>query len=87
MVTVKAVIFANRTAFEGVETAVFNYLITNNKNIDSTVVKRWSNGIDSTDDSKVLMVVDDRVLDFPWNPHAVVDVSINDPKWFPDPNI
>jgi hypothetical protein len=85
MATVKGVIFANRQAFDGVQTSVFNYLLAQDTDgkIDRTVVKQWSLGIDSTDDTKVLMLVDERVMDFPWNPHAVVDINTDDPKWFP----
>jgi hypothetical protein len=87
MATIKGVIFANRTAFNGVQGAVYNYLLANTKGIDTSVVKQWSLGIDSTDDTKVLMVVDERVMDYPWNPHAVVDINTDDPKWFPQNEI
>jgi len=80
MATFKAVIFANRTAFEGVETSVFNFYKA--KYGDVGLTNKWSNGIDSLNDTKVLMPVDERVLDYNWNPHAVVDVSTDDTKWF-----
>ena len=81
MATFKGIIFANRTAFEGMETAIFNYFKAKYSAIGIT--KKWSNGIDSLDDSKVLMPLDERVLDYPsFNPHTVVDVDTNDEKWF-----
>ena len=89
MATIKGVIFANQQAFEGTQTAVFNYLIAQDTEgkIDKTDVEQWSLGTDSTDDAKVLMIVDDRVMGFPWNPHAIVDIDTTDPKWFPPSNI
>jgi len=80
MATFKGVIFANRQAFQGVETAVWNHYKAKYPN--KGVTSKWSNGIDSLNDNKVLMQVDERVMDFPWNPHAVVDVDITDTKWF-----
>lgn len=86
MATFKAVIFANRTAFEGVETSVFNFYKAKYPKIGLT--NKWSKGIDSLNDTKVLMPVDERVLDYNWNPHAVVDIETTDPKWFSqDPEI
>lgn len=84
MATFKGVIFANRNAFEGVQTAVWNYFKAKEKKLDLNVVKAWSKGIDSTDDSKVLMPIDERVEDYPWNPHAIVDIDTSDEKWFPN---
>ena len=81
MATFKGIIFANRTAFEGMETAVFNYYKT--KHPDYGVTVRWSEGVNSLDDDKVLMQLDERVLDYPsFNPHTVVDVNVEDSKWF-----
>jgi len=80
MATFKGVIFANRTAFQGVETAVFNHY--NAKYPNHGVTSKWSNGIDSLNDTKVLMQVDERVMDFPWNPHAIIDVDTTNTKWF-----
>ena len=82
MATFKGIIFANRTAFENRETAVWNFYKAKDKKIDTTVVKRWSKGIDSLDDSKVLMPIDERLKDFPWSPEVIVDVDTTDPKWF-----
>ena len=80
MATFKGIIFANRQVFDGVETAVWNFYSAKYPN--HGVTNKWSNGIDSRNDTKVLMVVDERVMDFPWNPHAVVDVETTNPKWF-----
>ena len=81
MITFKGIIFANRTAFEGVNTSVFNYYKA--KHPDHGFTNTWSKGIDSLDDSKVLMPLDERVLDYPsFNPHTIVDIETTDPKWF-----
>ena len=82
MATFKGIIFANRNAFENKEAAVWNYIKAKNKKIDLNVVKRYSKGIDSLNDSKVLMTVDDRLNGFPWSPEQVVDIETTDPKWF-----
>ena len=82
MATFKGIIFPNRNAFENKQTAVWNYLKAKDKKIDLTVVKRWSNGIDSLDDNKVLMVVDERIDGFPWSPEQIIDIDTTDPKWF-----
>ena len=83
MATFKGIIFTNRTAFEGMETAVFNYYSAKYENIGIT--SKWSEGIDSLDDDKVLMPLDERVLDYPsFNPHTVVDIEKGDSKWFSD---
>lgn len=83
MATIKGVIFNNRQSFDGMQTAVYNYYLANVRDVDTTIVKRWSDGIDALDGSgDVLMLVDERVLGFPWNPHAVVDISTDNPKWF-----
>ena len=81
MATFKGIIFANRTAFEGMETAIYNYYKAKYSEIGIT--SKWSNGIDSLDDNKVLMPLDERVLDYPsFNPHTIVDVDTTDAKWF-----
>ena len=80
MATFKGVIFANRQAFYGVETAVWNHYKA--KYTNHGVSEKWSNGIDSLNDNKVLMQIDERVLDYPWNPYAIVDVDTTDLKWF-----
>ena len=81
MATFKGIIFANRTAFDGMETAIYNYYKAKYVNIGIT--SKWSNGIDSLDDNKVLMPLDERVLDYPsFNPYTVVDVETTDAKWF-----
>lgn len=80
MATFKGVVFQNRQAFEGTQTAVFNFYKAKYNEIG--VTSKWSKGIDSTDSNEVLMVIDERVLDFPWSPHAIVDVDTTDPKWF-----
>lgn len=81
MATFKGMIFANRTAFQGMETAVFNYYKAKYPNYGIT--SKWSDGIDSLDDDKVLMALDERVLDYPsFNPYTVVDVETTDAKWF-----
>ena len=77
----KGVIFANRQAFDGKQTAVFNYYKTNVSNVDELVTK-WSEGIDSKTTNEVLMIVDSRLDGFPWSPEQVVDISLSDTKWF-----
>ena len=81
MATFKAIVFANRTAFDGLELAIYNYFKAKFPNDDVTT--NWSNGIDSLDSNEVLMALDERVLDYPsFNPHTVVDVEKGDVKWF-----
>jgi len=86
MATFKAVIFANRTAFEGRVGAIWNFYLAKMQNrgvkVDTDVVKSYSKGIDSLDDGKVLMQVTEEVEDFPWSPEQVVEVDTTDPKWF-----
>ena len=80
MATFKGVIFANRQAFEGVENAVWNFYSAKYPNHGLT--NKWSNGIDSRNDNKVLMQVDERVMDFPWNPPPTMRVT---PLFNPSP--
>ena len=82
MAIFQGVIFPNRQAFEGKQGAVFNYYKAKDKNVDTSVVTSWSTGIDSLDDNKVLMQVDERIDGFPWSPEQVIDVSTDNPKWF-----
>jgi hypothetical protein len=81
----QGVIFANRQAFEGKQEAVFNYYKARNTSNEAT---SWSNGIDALDGSnEVLMLVDERLNDFPWSPEQVVEIDKNDTKWFPQDEI
>jgi len=83
----KGVIFPNINAFNGKQGAVFNYYKAKQKqDFDYTVpdyVTKWADPIFALDGTnQVLMVVDERVNGFPWNPEQVIDVSTTDPKWF-----
>lgn len=75
----KGIVFPNRQAFEGKQTAVYNHFKAKHPNNQAT---NWSNGIDSLNDNKVLMPLDERTLDFPWSPEIVVEIDKNDLKWF-----
>lgn len=76
----KGVIFQNRQAFQGMETAIFNFF---KAKYPENLATKWSEGIDALDGSNnVLMIIDERVLDFNWNPHAIEDIDVNDAKWF-----
>ena len=81
---VKGVIFANRQAFDGVQEAVYNFMKAKTPN---NIAVRWSNGIDSTNSSEVLMLLDERTTDFPFSPQQIVDIDTNDTKWFPQDEI
>lgn len=82
MATVKGVIFANREAFNGKHGAVFNYYKANISNFGNAT--KWCDGIDSTNSNEVLMIVDERLDGFPWSPEQIVDVDVEDEKWFPN---
>lgn len=79
MATIQGVIFPNRQAFDGIETAVYNFF---KAKFPENIATKWSEGIDSNDSNEVLMLIDERVMDFNWNPHAIVDIDTNDTKWF-----
>ena len=87
MATFKGIIFPNRNAFENRQSAVFNFYKAKTPKLDDSVVKQWSKGIDSLDDSKVLMVVDERIELFPWSPEQVIEINTDNPKWFPQNEI
>ena len=76
---VKGVIFSNRIAFDGVQEAVYNHFKAKHPNNPAT---KWSDGIDSTNSSEVLMLLDERTTDFPFSPQQIVDIDTNDTKWF-----
>ena len=83
MATFKGIIFANRNAFAGKQTAIFNYYKAKTPKLDTSVVKQWSLGIDALDGSnRVLMVVDERINAFPWSPEQVIEINTNNPTWF-----
>ena len=83
MSTFKGVIFVNKQAFDNVQTAVFNYLDASLSTEAKKIVTKWSNGIEAKDGSgEWLMPVDERIMEFPWNPHAIVDITKGDSKWF-----
>lgn len=80
MAFIKGVVFNNRQSFEGFESAVFNFYKAKYPN---SLATKWSEGIDALDGSNnVLMLIDERVLDFNWNPHSIQDIDVNDAKWF-----
>ena len=81
METFKGIIFENRAEFTAFEGLICSYYKTK-YNIDNPNAC-WSSGIDSLDDDKVLMTVDERVLDYPsYGVNEIVDVEKNSVKWF-----
>lgn len=77
----KGVILPNRQAFDGLQTAILNHYYAKNPNMRGVIIL-WDKGINSKNSNEVLLLLDERVLDFPFSPHQVVDIDKNDSKWF-----
>ena len=74
------IIFINREEFNEVESTVFEFYKSKYKNIGNS--ERWSDGIDALDGSgQVLMIVDERVLDYPFT-QDIIEVEGTNAKWF-----
>ena len=82
MATFKGIIFANRAAFDGAITGKLNqYKAKTKDNYNLTTI--LANGIDSLDDDKVLLPINNRYIkQLDWNPNQIDDIDTNDPKWF-----
>lgn len=74
----EAIIFANRAAFDG---AMVGKLTSYEaKGGEATTL---ANGIDSIDDNKVMLPLNNTIIrSLSWNPHQIVIINTNDPKWF-----
>lgn len=83
----KGVIFSNIEDFNSKELAVLNYYKVKQKqdfNYDvPDYVDKWCEPVLAKDGSnELLMIIDERIDGFSWNPGQIINIDPNDPKWF-----
>lgn len=84
----KAIIFANRSAFDGAMVGKLTSYMAKVGNRRDDITTKLAEGITNDVDAKILLPLNNRYIkDLDWNPQQIVDVDKDDPKWFPNEEI